>query len=251
MLRIVVTFSFFQTQVSLFLLKFGIWRLELPLELESFLNFVSERALGVALQRKRTDSEFTHVICYLNFSGLDSFLHFVSERALGVALKRKRTDSEFTFVICYLNFSGLDSFLHFVSERALGVALERKRTDSEFTFVICYLNFSGLDSFLHFVSERALGVALKRKPSTSRQRGIAFFPCSQAQTSLACSQRKKPATFVDGFLCSGDWTRTSDLRVMSPTSYLLLYPAIWTAKIQRFFSIIKISKENYLSRRNY
>ncbi len=25
---------------------------------------------------------------------------------------------------------------------------------------------------------------------------------------------------------SGDWTRTSDLRVMSPTSYQLLYPAI-------------------------
>ena len=29
-----------------------------------------------------------------------------------------------------------------------------------------------------------------------------------------------------GFLSSGNWTRTSDLRVMSPTSYLLLYPAI-------------------------
>ena len=27
-------------------------------------------------------------------------------------------------------------------------------------------------------------------------------------------------------LCSGNWTRTSDLRVMSPTSYLLLYPAM-------------------------
>ncbi len=27
---------------------------------------------------------------------------------------------------------------------------------------------------------------------------------------------------------SGNWTRTSDLRVMSPTSYLLLYPALNT-----------------------
>ena len=34
-------------------------------------------------------------------------------------------------------------------------------------------------------------------------------------------------------MCSGSWTRTSDLRVMSPTSYLLLYPAIRTSKIQK------------------
>jgi hypothetical protein len=32
---------------------------------------------------------------------------------------------------------------------------------------------------------------------------------------------KKPLDFSRGFLCSGNWTRTSDLRVMSPTSYLL------------------------------
>ena len=29
---------------------------------------------------------------------------------------------------------------------------------------------------------------------------------------------------------SGSWTRTSDLRVMSPTSYLLLYPVIQLLK---------------------
>jgi len=29
------------------------------------------------------------------------------------------------------------------------------------------------------------------------------------------------------FLCSGDTTRTCDLRVMSPTSYQLLHPAIY------------------------
>ena len=38
---------------------------------------------------------------------------------------------------------------------------------------------------------------------------------------------------------SGDWTRTSDLRVMSPTSYLLLYPAMWTANIQPFLHLFQ------------
>ena len=51
--------------------------------------------------------------------------------------------------------------------------------------------------------------------------------------------KKKAIDSVDGFLCSGDWTRTSDLRVMSPTSYLLLYPAMWTANIRRFIGLIK------------
>jgi hypothetical protein len=31
---------------------------------------------------------------------------------------------------------------------------------------------------------------------------------------------------IRNYLSSEDWTRTSDLRVMSPTSYLLLYLAI-------------------------
>ena len=48
--------------------------------------------------------------------------------------------------------------------------------------------------------------------------------------------KKKGPRFLGSlvFASSGDWTRTSDLRVMSPTSYLLLYPAMWTANIQRF-----------------
>ena len=39
---------------------------------------------------------------------------------------------------------------------------------------------------------------------------------------------KKASQFLErpDFSSSGDWTRTSDLRVMSPTSYLLLYPAM-------------------------
>ena len=43
---------------------------------------------------------------------------------------------------------------------------------------------------------------------------------------------KKELTFQLTLRSSGNWTRTSDLRVMSPTSYLLLYPAIWIANIQ-------------------
>ncbi len=46
---------------------------------------------------------------------------------------------------------------------------------------------------------------------------------------------------MGSLLCSGNWTRTSDLRVMSPTSYLLLYPAMWTAKIQRKINFTKVS----------
>ena len=38
---------------------------------------------------------------------------------------------------------------------------------------------------------------------------------------------KKPESFDSGFPCSGDRTRTCDLRVMSPTSYQLLHPAMY------------------------
>jgi hypothetical protein len=47
--------------------------------------------------------------------------------------------------------------------------------------------------------------------------------------------KKKEAVFhmENGlFLGSGDWTRTSDLWVMSPTSYQLLHPALFgSAKV--------------------
>ena len=39
---------------------------------------------------------------------------------------------------------------------------------------------------------------------------------------------------------SGERTRTSDLRVMSPTSYRLLYPAMWIAKVGIFFLFAKL-----------
>ena len=78
---------------------------------------------------------------------------------------------------------------------------------------------------------------------------------------------KKPITTVIGFLSSGGRTRTCDLWVMSPTSYLLLYPAIYIvvfyfndlglalrsgeldslrrrANIQRFFSLFNQLNQN-------
>ena len=57
------------------------------------------------------------------------------------------------------------------------------------------------------------------------------------------------------FLCinsrSGNWTRTSDLRVMSPTSYLLLYPAIYECKGTTFFLITKTKMSFYFIFHNY
>ena len=97
----------------------------------------------------------------------------------------------------------------------------------------------GLDCFplrLGRIGKRPWG-GFTKKAITSLARGAAFFFFFQAGTCSACPQKKKPPTCVDGFLCSGDWTRTSDLRVMSPTSYLLLYPAMWTANIQRFIDL--------------
>ena len=38
-----------------------------------------------------------------------------------------------------------------------------------------------------------------------------------------------------GLFSSGGRTRTYDLRVMSPTSYRLLYSAMWSAKVGTFF----------------
>ena len=42
-----------------------------------------------------------------------------------------------------------------------------------------------------------------------------------------------------GLFSSGGWTRTNDLRVMSPTSYRLLYSAMWSAKVWTFFETTK------------
>ena len=59
---------------------------------------------------------------------------------------------------------------------------------------------------------------------------LIYFPTPLAPLRLPSVCLSKAEAF-----CSGNWTRTSDLRVMSPTSYLLLYPAIfWVQKYKLF-----------------
>ncbi len=51
---------------------------------------------------------------------------------------------------------------------------------------------------------------------------------------------KKPEPNDSGFLCSGDRTRTCDLRVMSPTSSQLLHPAMYLhCSISIFIRVIR------------
>ena len=50
------------------------------------------------------------------------------------------------------------------------------------------------------------------------------------------------------YLCSESWTRTSDLRVMSPTSYLLLYLAMLTVQI---YGKISADASFFLPRGNF
>ena len=59
---------------------------------------------------------------------------------------------------------------------------------------------------------------------------------------------KKPFSFLKGFPSSGSWTRTSDLWVMSPTSYLLLYPAMW---VQRYTLFRDIDKGFFIKKVRY
>ena len=52
----------------------------------------------------------------------------------------------------------------------------------------------------------------------------------------------KKEEILPEILCSSEGrTRTSDLRVMSPTSYQLLYLAMWIAKVSKFFETAKFS----------
>ena len=45
---------------------------------------------------------------------------------------------------------------------------------------------------------------------------------------------------TEGFPCSGGQTRTDDLRVMSPTSYQLLHPAIYSNAPERAIAAANI-----------
>ena len=58
------------------------------------------------------------------------------------------------------------------------------------------------------------------------------------QEEKVLPERTKQKTSRKGWfskLCSGGRTRTCDLRVMSPTSYRLLYPAVLDCKGRNFF----------------
>ena len=57
--------------------------------------------------------------------------------------------------------------------------------------------------------------------------------------SRRIDKRDNDQTAVVSF-SSGDRTRTYDLRVMSPTSYQLLYPAMWIAKVGSIFEFSKL-----------
>ena len=51
----------------------------------------------------------------------------------------------------------------------------------------------------------------------------------EKEMQIAIEQRKNPETVeISGFSGCGGRTRTCDLRVMSPTSYQLLYSAIFS-----------------------
>ena len=61
--------------------------------------------------------------------------------------------------------------------------------------------------------------------------------CLKPLIYLSLKQKKNNHFWL--LLSSGNWTRTNDLRVMSPTSYLLLYPAISSANIQQFLTLAR------------
>ncbi len=56
-------------------------------------------------------------------------------------------------------------------------------------------------------------------------------------------------------ICSGGRTRTSGLRVMSPTSYQLLYPAMWITKVRIIsepaIQFFKIFSKIFLNQQQY
>ena len=84
-----------------------------------------------------------------------------------------------------------------------------------------------IDSFTLFSRRTRVLDALPAKPIASQ---FYFLLPNHLNASITFSVIKKPVPFETGFTSSGSWTRTSDLWVMSPTSYLLLYPAMYVLK---------------------
>ena len=78
-----------------------------------------------------------------------------------------------------------------------------------------------------------LGCLVRQTPSFPYQNGV--FVCASLYT------KKRLTIQSTSFSGSGERTRTSGLRVMSPTSYQLLYPAMLSAKVRRIFLKSKFS----------
>ena len=82
----------------------------------------------------------------------------------------------------------------------------------------------------------------RRAASPQRARSSVSYPGCNLHFN-----KKKSLSFDKDFFGSGSRTRTCDLRVMSPTSYQLLYPAIyfccssilahWSAFVNSYFSL--------------
>ncbi len=67
----------------------------------------------------------------------------------------------------------------------------------------------------------------------------------RGQRPLKAEKRESQPCGLTFLLCSGGRTRTSGLRVMSPTSYQLLYPAMFgIAKVRIFFEIPNFFKNS-------
>ena len=103
----------------------------------------------------------------------------------------------------------------------------RGKRKSAITFVIA-LFFLVADTRISCISFRMdVKGGLTRKTKLLRN---LFFYCLNLHSSYGLIQFhliKKPEPNDSGFPCSGDTTRTCDLRVMSPTSYQLLHPTIY------------------------
>ncbi len=85
----------------------------------------------------------------------------------------------------------------------------------------------------------ASGYSVSAPPSLVRNRSLG------AKKGHHRNNTKKDKSCDLSFFSSGGWTRTNDLRVMSPTSYQLLYPAMFgntkvgiSFEFTKFFSLL-------------
>ena len=95
--------------------------------------------------------------------------------------------------------------------------------------------------FVHFqMNQSCVDVLTKSAKSICKFLHLYFKLFNNQHTTIPIVNlsvlHKKRVTISDYSCSSGNWTRTSDLRVMSPTSYLLLYLVIQLVIYCIFFS---------------